>query len=839
MRRSRAALLKSLSPPAGFLAIAVALGAVGLSIEQRMRAEVRAQATAQLAAIADLKVDQIAAWRAERLADVTAIAAPPVGAAELARLARGDLPAPVAAWYRSIQARHVYADVLVVAPGGEVVFSTSGDRGRLDPVTAATAARAALERRGVLSDLHRGPGDGRVILDAAAPISPDVPGAALVLRTDAATFLFPRVQDWPAPSATAETLLVRRDGDDVLFLNELRHERGTALSLRFPLSRADLPAARAALGETGTREGLDYRGEVVLAELRAVPDSPWRLVAKVDRDEIFATERHLAWAAGAATGAFLILAALLALAWRRQQQAAMAAAERRSTEEALHHRAELLESLHDAVVATDVDARITAWNPAAERVYGYAEAEAIGRRFPELLATEHSDGQSRAWMLEQLARHGRVELNVRQRRKDGTPVEIEATLVVRKGPGGKFLGYIGVNRDVTARRGAEAELRRVRERLALADRMASVGRLAAGVAHEINNPLAYVLSSLAAAEEDAAALGGEAAPALREALRDARDGAERVRRIVGDLKSLSRPDEAARGPVDVREVLDVAVNLARHEIRHRARVVRRYGEVPPVEANEARLAQAFLNLVVNAAQAIGEGNADANEIVLATRVEGGRVCVDVTDSGPGIPPEIQARVFDPFFTTKPVGVGTGLGLAISHGIITSSGGEIRVDSGPGRGATFTVTLPAARAGAVLPAPRPAPEPAAPAAGGRRGRVLVVDDEPAVARSLKRILSRDHDVVAVPGGRAALDLIAGGERFDAILCDLMMPEVTGMDLYERLAKEAPETARAMVFMTGGAFTPRARAFLVQTAPRSFEKPFETEAVRAIVREVVGA
>jgi PAS domain S-box-containing protein len=817
---------------ASFAALAVLLVLVGWAIERRMRAELRARALGQLSALAELKVDQIVAWRAERLADAAAIAAPPVGPAELARLARGDPPAAVAEWYRQIQRRHLYADVLVVSPRGEPLFSAAGHRGPLDAPTAEAASRALAGGRAVLSGLHRSGRDARIYLDAAAPIPAPGEGGAFVLRSDAEA-LYPLLREWPGSAKTAEALLVRREGDEVVFLSDLRHERGAALVKRIPLTRTEVISVQAATGATGVREALDYRGVPVLAEVRPVPDSNWWLVAKVDRDEIFATERQLARAASAALGAFLALGALLAATWVRAERHRRSAAERARLDDALRHRAEVLANVAEGVISTDADARITSWNRGAERIFGWTEAEVLGRRVPEVLESVYGPAQTRDWMMGELQRHGRVELSLRQRRKDGEFLDIEGTVVARRDAEGRLLGYIGVNRDVTERRRAEAELKHASERLAVADRMASVGTLAAGVAHEVNNPLAYVLSNLSAATETAATLPG-APGELLEALGEAKEGAERVRRIVAELRTLARADEAAGGPVDVRAVLDAAVNLARHEIRHRARVVKQYEDVPAVDASESRLAQAFLNLVVNAAQAIPEGHYEENEIRISARAADGRVRVEIADTGVGISPEHLGRIFDPFFTTKAVGVGTGLGLSITHGIVASMGGEVHVASAPGKGSTFAVTLPAS---AERPSGRAAEPPSAPQ-GGKRGRVLVVDDEPPLAQSLRRTLGRDHDVVAVSSGRAALDLIQRGDRFDVILCDLMMPEITGMDLAERLDREAPESARRLVFMTGGAFTARAREFLDDPSRRRIDKPFDLAALRAVVRELVG-
>jgi signal transduction histidine kinase len=226
------------------------------------------------------------------------------------------------------------------------------------------------------------------------------------------------------------------------------------------------------------------------------------------------------------------------------------------------------------------------------------------------------------------------------------------------------------------------------------ERLASLGTLAAGVAHEINNPLTYVLANL----ELCARLLANVAPGpelaqLHHALAQGRDGCERIRRIVRDLRLFSHPSEESEHGVDVRQVLDSAVNMVAAEIRSRARLTKDYGPVPTINANSTRLGQIFLNLVLNAAQAIREGAPDRNEIRLVARAEEGVITVEVHDTGEGIPSEILGKIFDPFFTTKPVGVGTGLGLSISHRLVTAMGGELTVESEPGARTTFRVRLP--------------------------------------------------------------------------------------------------------------------------------------------------
>ncbi|HEX5746659.1 MAG TPA: ATP-binding protein [Archangium sp.] len=242
------------------------------------------------------------------------------------------------------------------------------------------------------------------------------------------------------------------------------------------------------------------------------------------------------------------------------------------------------------------------------------------------------------------------------------------------------------------------QLQATQAQLLFADRLATIGQLAAGLGHEINNPLAFIVGNLDYVQQQLLRTEGAPTPEEKqemiEAIADARDGAERVSLIVRDLKVLSHPNDMERGPVDAVASLRSAVKVAAYELRDRASLVEELVAVPPVSGHKARLCQVFLNLLINAAHAIPPGQAARNEIRISTRMGGPRhVVVEVSDTGCGIPPENLERIFHPFFTTKPVGVGTGLGLSVCHGIITALGGEISVRSEVGRGTTFSVNLP--------------------------------------------------------------------------------------------------------------------------------------------------
>ncbi len=404
---------------------------------------------------------------------------------------------------------------------------------------------------------------------------------------------------------------------------------------------------------------------------------------------------------------------------------------------------------------------------------------------------------------------------------------------------------------------ADAERLELQARLAIADRMVSVGALAAGVAHELNNPLAYVNANLSFVVEEVTRLAGRLAGLDAEppedgelaglldqivsAARDARDGGARMKAIVGDLKTLSRADDGRAGPVEVGPVIESCVNVAWSELKHRARLERDLPPVPAVLGNEARLGQVLLNLLVNAAQAIPAGPPDRNSVRVATRaLPGDRVAIEVSDTGCGIPREDQERIFEPFFTTKPAGIGTGLGLSICRSIVGGMGGAIEVESEVGRGSTFRVILPAALEPDPEPRPRGAPEAdrGAPGRSIRRSRILVVDDEPLVGAVLERTIGEQHEVVTAAGGREALGRIARGETFDLILCDLLMPGLSGMELHRELSRTDPALAGRIVFLTGGAFTASAREFIAQPGREWLEKPFDLESIRALLARRLG-
>ena len=491
-----------------------------------------------------------------------------------------------------------------------------------------------------------------------------------------------------------------------------------------------------------------------------------------------------------------------------------------------------LNALPDPIFVKDRAHRFVVMNSAFCRVLGRTEQELLGMSDYDVVPAHEADA---FWKKdEEVFAAGQPKENEETLTDSSGNSRI---LLTKKAPftgrgGEPFI--VGIIRDVT-------EWRRLEMQLRLADRMASVGMLAAGVAHEINNPLAYISSNLTYVAEQLSReeLTSTQRTELRDAVVESLEGAGRVRVIVQDLKSFARADEETQGSVDVHRVIEGALRLVRNEFHHRARLTRSLDTVSAARGNEARLGQVLVNLLVNALQAFPqERSAEHNSVSISTRGRGEWVLIEVEDNGQGMSPEIQRQIFEPFFTTKPVGIGTGLGLSICNNLIRIMGGWIEVQSKPGWGSIFRLVLPA------FGAKSEAPEAAASAgreksgAQGLRRKVLLIDDEPAVGTAVRRLLRDFHEVEALQDAREALRRIASGTQYDAIVCDVMMPEMTGVQFFQELERSAPELARRTGLMSGGVFSPQAMEFIESRSVELLHKPFERESLKKFVERLCG-
>jgi len=413
---------------------------------------------------------------------------------------------------------------------------------------------------------------------------------------------------------------------------------------------------------------------------------------------------------------------------------------------------------------------------------------------------------------------------------------------------------------------AEQRAAQFERQLLHAERLVAVGQLAAGVAHEVNNPAAFVTTNLCLLDDHRTRLENayhglhtlmeedpvegwrtwlsEQASDFEGVLEESQDiirenleGMSRVSSIVRDLKNFSRIERSSIELVHPNQIVNAACNLVQNQIRHKARLIRDAGEVPALNADRNKLTQVVTNLLLNAAHAIPDGEGEEHRVRIRTWHENQQVHIEVSDTGRGIPPALQEKIFEPFFTTKKRDKGTGLGLALCADIVRQHKGAIEVQSRRGLGACFSIGLPVNNGLEPSRVESAAPTRSEPASGVRSGRLLFVDDELMLIRAYKRSLAKHYDVVFAEGGQEALDVLAKDDDFDLVVCDLMMPQVDGIRVFEHARQRHPHLVERFLFCSGGAFTPRAREFIATSGNRLLEKPLSPRELDAGIQQAL--
>jgi PAS domain S-box-containing protein len=525
--------------------------------------------------------------------------------------------------------------------------------------------------------------------------------------------------------------------------------------------------------------------------------------------------------------------------------------------------AAIVDSSDDAIIGHTLEGIITSWNRSAERLYGYTAAEVLGQPLTLLIPSHLPDDLPQ--LLARLQRGERIEHYETQRlHKDGSPRDVSLTISPIHGHPGRIIGASKIARDITERKQAEQALQqayaeleqRVEERTAALQRemaerqqaeaqlrqqqvllfqhekLAAMGTLLANVAHELNNPLAVIMMHADLLHEE------RQDDAQAEPVQAIMQAAERCMRIVRNFLTLARQHPPERQAVALNTVIEGAMELLVYGLQVDTITVdwQLTDDLPLLWADPHQLHQVVVNLVTNAHQALREVSLPRS-LTLTTRYDPAGACVvlEVSDTGPGIPPALQAQIFEPFFTTKPSGVGTGLGLPLCRGIIESHGGSISVESQPGQGTVFRITLPiqaAVHAGRALQRTD-----AIPPTPGDAKTILVVDDEPSIARALAHLLRRDgHTVDTAANGRLALTKLHT-QVYDLLLCDLRMPELDGPGLYQALQHEQPHYLSRVIFLTGDTLSPEVRTFLEQIRVPRLSKPFRAAEVRQLIHQVL--
>jgi two-component system NtrC family sensor kinase len=488
----------------------------------------------------------------------------------------------------------------------------------------------------------------------------------------------------------------------------------------------------------------------------------------------------------------------------------------------------------DCIIAIDETGRVVEFNPAAEQTFGYRRDEAIGRMIGELvvppsLRQRHADGFARYLRTGERSVIGR-RIEIEAMRASGETFPVELTITEIRLPERRlFTAHL---RDLTAARAAQAEILRQREALHQSEKMAAFGSLLAGVAHELNNPLSIVIGNAMMLAEEAE----QTAPSLAGRAERVRAAAERCGRIVRTFLAMARQREARRQPIAVLSLLDSVFQLLAYGMRSGGIAIEQ--QVPPdlpmLSCDPDQMRQVLSNLLINASQAL-EARRHPRLIRISARVDGEWLEIEISDNGPGVPDEIRSRVFDPFFTTKPEGTGTGIGLGVCRGIVEAHGGTLRLAESDGSGARFILRLPLRNDPSNSPDGHPAGS--SPDQEPHARSVLIVDDEAYVGALLAELLNGlGYRCTVVESGAAAMTLLLRRD-YDAIICDLRMPEVDGPGLFAWIEVTRPHLVARMAFITGDTLGATAADFLARAHRPVLEKPFMPEELRRLMRELV--
>ena len=945
-----------------FILLAAGIITAGYVYFRAYEAHYRVAVERELSSIAELKVSGLLQYRKERLGDGSIFLR---NAAFSALVQRAfDIPADAEAhaqlrvWLGKYQAHYQYARVSLLDAQGAARMSVPESA---VPIASEVVRRAAEVLRSgemVFQDFHRDEHDQRVYLTILIPILGEPDGhralGVVALQIDPEDYLYPFISRWPTPRETAETLLIRRDGDGALFLNELRFERNTALTLRLPLERQDAPAVKAVLGQKGIVEGVDYRGVPVIADVRAVPDSPWFLVTRMDASEVYAPLRERMWMTVLLIGILLAGAgAGVGGAWREQQagfyreryEAERERAwlrdviarslneiyvfdpetlrfsfantgacrnlgytpeqlarltlldikpefteesfrallqplrtgerevsvfetvhrrkdgseypvedhlqhvdtgggpvflaivsditERRRVETLLRLQSAALDAAANAMVITDREGVIQWVNPAFTRLTGYTLDEAIGKNPRDLVKSGQHDPAfyHNLWDTILAGHVWRGEMI--NRRKDGSLYTEEQTITPVRHERGEIRHFIAIKENVTERLQLEAQLRQFQK-------MEAVGRLAGGIAHYFNNQI-FVINGYC----DLLLAEAAAQPAFLGPLAEIRKAAQRSAELTAHLLAFSRKQVLQPKVLDLNAELVEIETMLRRVIGEDVQLRLILGEdVGHVKVDPNQLQQVVMNLTLNARDAMPHGgqltietnNVELDAAYTQSRLDvqpGPYVLLSMADTGHGMDRETLARMFEPFFTTKGPGKGTGLGLATAHGIVKQSGGHIAVHSEAGGGTIFKIYLPRVDEPLEI-SERRVPE----GLVGGSETILLVEDEAAVRELVRRVLAaQGYQVLPAADGREALRLAERYGPIHLLLTDVVMPEMSGSQLAERLTAVHPETR--VIYVSGYTENAISHHGVLDAGLAFVPKPCPTNLLVRKVREILDA
>ncbi|MBF0407592.1 MAG: response regulator [Candidatus Riflebacteria bacterium] len=791
----------------------------------------------ELTTIAQLKVDSIQEWRKQKLADIHRAAVGPLVRMEIERLilepANQSAVDQLKVQLSINRKGTVYEDAFFLDKSGKILLSDNADT-FVGKVTLKAFEDAVKGCTSLLSDLFLAP-DGNIYIDVLEPIQNNSGEiiAVVVLRSHAAEFLFPLIQKWPTPSRTGETLLVSRDGDSVVFLNELRHRKNTALNLKFPLTQLDLPAVQAVIGNYGRFIGLDYREVEVLSVSKLISQSNWSIVSKMDTSEILAEVKYRAWVTAIIIFLLILISSVLVISLYRKSQE-----EKVKKIEAIHRA--LVENIPQRIFLKDRDHKYLFVNANYSADFGLSPADFVGKDdysfYPRELADKYRADDNAVI-------------------SSGTIIDLEESYVANersywihtiktpiRNDRGEIVAVMGLFNDITDRKKAEEEKEKLNEKLLQSQKMESVGRLAGGVAHDFNNMLSVIIGYTELIIEKSGP-DNTMNHDLEEILKAARRSAD----ITSQLLAFSRQQTISPKPIDLNEAVNGMLNMLQRLIGENIKLVwHPEPDLWTVKIDSAQLDQVLTNLCVNARDAI----ADVGHITIETGrkifdesscgnliscIPGDFVMLSVSDDGCGIDRETQMHLFEPFFTTKALGKGTGLGLATVYGIVKQNGGFVNVYSEPGQGATFRIYLP--RYTALETDLLENKDNVIQSIVQVGETILLVEDDEMILKLTKTMLEDLGYVVVAAGTPSEAIGLASmhSGNIHLLITDVVMPEINGRDLAKQIQKSFPKLK--VLFMSGYTANVIVNRGVLYEGVNFIQKPFSKKDLADKTREAL--
>ncbi len=825
-----------------FCLVVISLLVLGVFFYQYQKKQIREQVVNDLSSIIELKVARLVNWRHERLADAYVLSKTPflIKGVEhwLSEQDEKDLN-ELLKRLQLLREHNMYSDIKFIDIDGKVRFELDA-KYHFHPEGVEAMKQAIMEKKPVFADLHSSD-DSNIHLSIVAPVfsteDASVPRGAFILTINATDFLFPLLESWPVPCDTAETLLVRKDGDSVLFLNELRHMKNTALKLRIPLTRRDVPAVMAVLGKEGVVDGVDYRGVKVFSVIKAVPESPWFMISKIDQKEALQVWKFISTLILAFIFLSLLSAALATYAyWQRESKShlleLMNSESRRQLSEDRFKTT--LSSIGDGVIATDSKGNVEFMNPIAESLTGWTFSEALGKPLETVFKIINENTRQtienpalkviREGQIVGLANHTILVS------KDGTERPIADSGAPIRGQNDEILGVVLVFRD-------QSEERKILERLTQSEKMEAIGILAGGIAHDFNNMLQVIIGHAQLAKRNCPD------DKLNNSLSEIEKAAQRSSNLTKQLLGFARKQVISPKVQNLNDIVPGITSMLRRLIGEDIDLAWIPGnELWNVKVDASQIDQILANLAVNARDAIsgsGRITIETSNIVLDQAacaehpeyLPGDYVMIAVSDNGCGMDKDTLSHIFEPFFSTKAVGKGTGLGLATVFGIVKQNNGYINVYSEIRNGSTFKIYLPR-----TMEEPDVSKSDVEVSEGGSE-TILLVEDEDSILQFGKMLLEQlGYKVYAEQNpGKAYQFAKECDDKIDLLITDVIMPAMNGRELFERISKERPGIK--VLYMSGYTGNVITQSGIIEQDVIFVQKPFTLHEISLKVREAL--